>query len=660
MFFLTLSAYQDDRKSGPVFIPWSHATLTEVLNQISYSLMFGASALAFISFVFFEAWFGYLFFLSLWLAVFVLNLCIDWYLRKQGVDEMYVRQFMNRRERDIKQSLGESPDDREAREKTAEYAANMSDLQRRSKFNGERLELQKCIRESSLPWWMKLHLQKLEEQHNNFNTGLLTVSGSVTFDQIMTNLITALPPLGLLQIGPGRTWWSYMNEARGSKDKPLPPIHEVKPSDLFFHHILRTTFTSKLPDKLRPQGHMIMGPPGRGKTSILSKMILDDLNTGAAMVVMDSQESVINELLRIVPEDRLVYLDGSALEYPLALSPFEIGSTNRAQDEVKIVRSQELLVNTFADLGTEMTPQQQTLFAKLSRFLMDIPGASIVTAIRILQNGCEEYARYLPRLDQDDQEFIQLHLSNAKGTPPTYKPSRQGLEARLQSLTRIPAIKRMFGAPAGKVDVNQFIRDRKVVLVNTAQSTLGIDGASVFGRYILMQLVMEVLGRSETADPRKRVHLYLDEAQEYFSSGRIFERMLEQGRKRGLCPVFAFHDLRQLAKSSPDLPAAMRTFTAIKYVSGASPEDRNILARDMKVEPEALAPPAFQFAAYFRDMGNATVSAEKDVLKPHYCRSWDEVERIKHRMYDLYSYNPTPEPARERNHYDPDAPQRLD
>jgi len=438
-----------------------------------------------------------------------------------------------------------------------------------------------------------------------------------------------------------------------------------------------------IPDELRTQHQIIVAGSGHGKTQCLQEMILRDLeDDDACVIVMDSQQEMLEKFLHVVSWDRCMYLDGGNLHQPLGLGAFEIGSTLKIEDEPKLRTAVALYEHMFSSRETKLTTKQSTLYRYLSRFLMVIPNANFDTALHILEHGFEDFAGHANQLDTTTQTFIQTNLDNpkVKGASQAYKQTRQEVAQRIYTLLESRAISQMFNAPVSKVDLGRAIRDDRIILINTAQSVLGDEGASLFGRYCLAQIAMEVLGRTPT---KKRVYFYIDEAQEYLSGDPVIHRLFEQGRKRGLCMVCAFHRLGQV----PDLEDMLKTLTSIKFAGGISASDAGKLAKELDTDVETIrAQPALSFWAWFRGKGNGVYRVTPGALEGIIDREPDDPDTLKEMMIAQYHYTPEgpedddpgeqdappetpdddpPKPSKPNfdGHWadiDPDAPQNLD
>ena len=74
-----------------------------------------------------------------------------------------------------------------------------------------------------------------------------------------------------------------------ANEADLPPedLVDTYLGDTPFHSLFLTPVPLQLPAEQRFSGHWIIAPPGRGKTTLLHSMFLDDLKRDASIIVMD-------------------------------------------------------------------------------------------------------------------------------------------------------------------------------------------------------------------------------------------------------------------------------------------------------------------------------------------------------------------------------------
>src|SRR4051794_23097363 len=89
--------------------------------------------------------------------------------------------------------------------------------------------------------------------------------------------------------------------------------------------------TFSLDTETRFAGHWIIAPPGRGKTTLLHAMFLNDLEEDAAIVVIDSKGDLIDPIKNLAAvKDRLLLIEPSP-DFAFALNPFDTSKTNVMQ-----------------------------------------------------------------------------------------------------------------------------------------------------------------------------------------------------------------------------------------------------------------------------------------------------------------------------------------
>src|ERR1700728_3571700 len=82
-----------------------------------------------------------------------------------------------------------------------------------------------------------------------------------------------------------------------------------------------------IPEETRFSGHWIVAPPGRGKTTLLHSMVMEDLKKDACIILMDSKGD-LTEPFRTMKDiqDRLIIIDPS-LEHPIGFNPLDVPQT---------------------------------------------------------------------------------------------------------------------------------------------------------------------------------------------------------------------------------------------------------------------------------------------------------------------------------------------
>ncbi len=311
-------------------------------------------------------------------------------------------------------------------------------------------------------------------------------------------------------------------------------------------------------------------------------MVLDDLETNAAIVVIDSQNDLINNLARRIPYDRLILIDPATC--PPAFNVFA-GTTANLTSRVA------LLTYALSAIGAEMTSKQQGMFDYLCRYMLSTP-STMGDFLEALQNPASIVR--LADMGPVERGFY-MEYANPKGE---YRDSRGEVARRLQALLADKTLQTMLMADEMSIDINKALDSGKVILINTAKAYMGQRQAMLFGRLWIAQILNAMMQREGT---RRRTYMYIDEYADYASEDAILLDLFRQTRKFELGMIVAHQTLS-------DLPAKLRDVmmgtTAIKMCGGVSASDAAVFAKQMRVDTSYLdRVKRGTFAAHFRDIG---------------------------------------------------------
>jgi hypothetical protein len=422
----------------------------------------------------------------------------------------------------------------------------------------------------------------------------------------------------------------YENECRASgvvpyQESKRPLIDadesELAPEELLeaylggtpFVDLFKTRIPFVLPEQARFEHHWIVGGSGHGKTNALTGLIIDDLQRvadgEASLVVIDSQNALIPMIAHLpffargeVLNGKLVLIDASDVEYPVALNLFDVG-LERLNTYSMLDR--ERLLNTAAEvmqfilaslLGAEMTSRQSTLFGYALQAMQVIPNATIHTFRELMEpNGRKNFGGALTKLEGRAREFFETQFDAQ-----IFAQTKQQVVARLFAISENRTFDRMLSNPKSKLDLFTEINAGKVILINTAKDLLKQDRAEIFGRFFLA-LIAQAAQERATLPASKRLpcYVYIDECQDYLSTDSNFTMILEQARKQNVGLVVAHQYLSQLGQKTLD---SLYANTSIKFAGGVSDKDAHALARNMRCEPSFVdGQSKGSFATYVRN-----------------------------------------------------------
>lgn len=357
-----------------------------------------------------------------------------------------------------------------------------------------------------------------------------------------------------------------------------------------------------IPRATRFEHCIITGGSGHGKTQLLQRLILDDLDAEdpPSLVVVDSQGDMLEKIARLerFTERELIILAPS--DAP-ALNIFDINQ-QRLRRYGKEQREQVLnhTLETFSYLfnsiiGADLTVKQATLFNYLIYLMLAMPesmgrSATLLDLMKLMDDA-EPYRPAIEALDPIPRDFF-LRDFHAK----QYVQTKEQIRYRLQAIVGNPTLARLFLAPANTVDFFDELNRGTVILVDTDKAFLGAKNSSYLGRIAIALILQAILERAATPGFKRPVHLYVDEAGEYFD--KSIDTFLTEARKQSAGITLAHQYLGQMA---PELRGSVAANTSIKFAGGLSNQDAKAVAADMRTDPQfILDQPKLTFACHIR------------------------------------------------------------
>lgn len=386
---------------------------------------------------------------------------------------------------------------------------------------------------------------------------------------------------------------------------PLPTLFELQSS-------------LAIPQKTRVEHQVIVAGSGHGKTQTLQHFILHDLEAvacgEASVVVIDSQSDLIENIagLSIFAEgqplaDRLIVIDPTDIEYPVALNLFDAGQ-NRLDDYSPLER--EKLTNSILELydfvlgsllDAGMTQKQNVIFRYITRLLLHIPNATIHTLRDLLQDtGYETYRPYMDKLEGTARAFFDNEFMSKE-----FNATKIQVLRRLYGILENQTFERMFSHPKSKLDLYSEMNAGKVILINTAKDLLKESGTQIFGRFFIAMIAQAAQERATLPqDERLFTSVYVDEAADYFDQNTAL--ILSQARKYEIGLILASQYLGQMDSK---LQEAVFANTSIKFAGGVSAKDARTLAAELRTGASFIeSQPKLSFAAYVSGQTGQAVS----------------------------------------------------
>lgn len=303
-------------------------------------------------------------------------------------------------------------------------------------------------------------------------------------------------------------------------------------------------------DRLR---HMwVAGPTGAGKSTLLGNLIVQDMQAGFGLVVIDARGDLIPDVLNRVPVERhddVIVIDPGATSRPIGFNILACG-TRGEQDRERAV---DHVLHIFQDLyRSSWGPRTADVLRA---------GLLTLTSARAQDDSvftlCE-----LPELlvNRQFRAFV-TEQSAIKGALGSFWQWYEGLSDahraevigpvlnKLRAFVLKTPLRLLLGQSQG-LDLSEVFCRHWIVLVPLSKGTLGSETAQLIGSLLVASLWQVTLQRVQVAPERRRpTWLYADEFQETVRLPIDLADMLAQARGLGLGLILAHQHLGQLPEA---------------------------------------------------------------------------------------------------------------
>ena len=426
-------------------------------------------------------------------------------------------------------------------------------------------------------------------------------------------------------LGSNRTWEQRENEIDKTK---LPTDIDLTNSELVDGYLENTyldklftgTTQTTIPLSLRFEHCHIIAGTGHGKTQLIQKLVLDDIDNNRGFMVIDSQGDIIRKIsmLKVFDKDfenniadKLILINPEDVNFPVALNMFSLNSGNGNNTSDLSELHKQMLVNSSIDLyeylfgaifGAELTSKQGTIFRYVAKLMAEIPNATIHTLRSLMEDG-KKYQKYIDRLNGSAKDFFNTQFFST-----SFSQTKRQILSRLWAVLSNETLENLFSSSENKVNIFEAMNDGKIILVNTSKSLLQSEGSKILGRFFIAMTAQAVIKRA-TISENERIPfmVYIDEAQEYIDEK--IEDMLNQARKYKVGFTLSHQNLNQLGF----LKHTVFSSTSIKLAGGISAKDGVDLAHEMKTTKDFLLSMTktdnrdSQFACYLKNHFNTSI-----------------------------------------------------
>ncbi len=318
------------------------------------------------------------------------------------------------------------------------------------------------------------------------------------------------------------------------------------------HRNVETKVYMTAEDRLR---HLyVIGQTGTGKSTMLKNMIIQDIQQGAGVCMIDPHGIDILDVLAAVPKERyedVIYFDPSQSARPMAINMLEY-DINHPEQKTFVVNEMLSIFNKLFDMKVAGGPMFEQYFRNAVLLVMEDPetGNTLLDVSKVLAN----------------KPFREMKLSHCKNpiVVQFWKEvaDKAGGEASLANI--VPYITSKFDVflsndimrpiisqQKSSFNFREVMDGKKILLVNLAKGRLGDINANLIGLILVGKILMSALSRVDSVDKNlPPFYLYIDEFQNVTTDS--IATILSEARKYKLSLTVAHQFIAQLEENIRD------------------------------------------------------------------------------------------------------------
>jgi Type IV secretion-system coupling protein DNA-binding domain/TraM recognition site of TraD and TraG len=337
-------------------------------------------------------------------------------------------------------------------------------------------------------------------------------------------------------------------------------------------HLDQTTRVTLNPEQRAKHIHVV-GASGTGKSTFLLNLILQDIQNGDGLAVLDPHGDLIDGILARIPESRandVVLIDPADEEYPVG---FNILSA-RSELEKNLISSD--LIAVFRRLSTSWGDQMNAVLGNaIIAFLESSRGGTLVDLRRFLVESAFRKEFLSTVRDPEIVYFWTKEYPLLKGRP------EGPVLTRLDTFLRPKLIRYMVGQKESKLDFEEVMNGGRILLARLSHGAIGAENAYLFGTLLVSKIHQIALKRQELPESDRRYFwLYVDEFQNFATPSMA--GILSGVRKYRVGLTLAHQEMRQLNTAAPEVASAIsaNAFTRVYFRVGS--DDAKKLAEGLK------------------------------------------------------------------------------
>src|SRR3989338_2453182 len=332
--------------------------------------------------------------------------------------------------------------------------------------------------------------------------------------------------------------------------------------------------------KDRRQHVYILGKSGTGKSVLMFNMIIQNIQNGDGVCLVDPHGENVEGVLSAIPPHRMkdvVYFNPADAEYHIGFNVLEL-----IDPQYKHLVASGLMGIFTKIWANAWSARMEYILNNAILALLDTPGTTLLGIPRMLVD--KDYRqKIISNLKDPVIKAFWVHEYEAwqdKFRNEAIAP----IQNKVGQFLSTPIIRNVVGQQISTMNLFDIMNDGKIFLVNVSKGRIGEDNSGLLGGMIITKIQLSAMERVRIPeDERKDFYLYVDEFQNFVTDA--FAGILSEARKYRLNLTIAHQYTAQLVSDkSPAVRDAVFGNVGTMIVFRVGSDDAESL--ESEFEPE--------------------------------------------------------------------------
>ncbi len=304
----------------------------------------------------------------------------------------------------------------------------------------------------------------------------------------------------------------------------------------------------RMQDEDRRRHLYIIGQTGTGKSVFLKNLIIQDVQAGKGVCVIDPHGDMVEDILQFVPRHRsqdVIYFNPGDIERPMGLNMLEYDQ-NFPEQKTFIVNELLSIFDKLYNMSVAGGPMFEQYFRNATLLSMDDPasGNTMLEITRVLTD--KEFRDYkLSKTSNIVVKNFWTQMAEKAGGEASLKDMVPYIASKFDNFIANEIMRPIIAQQKSAFNFREVMDNQKILLVNLSKGRLGDLNSSLIGLIIVGKLLMAALSRTNMdEDKRKDFYLYIDEFQNVTTDS--IATILSEARKYRLDLIITHQFIGQL------------------------------------------------------------------------------------------------------------------